>query len=277
MLDIQEDCIEKINIKELDVLTFNQLYLLRGKPAIITNLFDQIPSLSFCSPDELSNKLGNKLVKINRSSDGIFRLDPKSGNFEHPPIVIGFKEYIDKINSNETLEKLYMQQVPIREELPELMNHLKFPQYINLEHAEEINLWVGPGGNTSPLHYDQANNFFIQLYGLKSFWLSDPMQFYKLYPNSCFSKARHMSKINLNNPNTNQYPKLLKAKFAKITLHPGEMLFLPAFWWHQVYSIDTTVSINIWCSILWRQRFTPGALHNLLNKIYYSSKKLVMR
>ena len=79
-----------------------------------------------------------------------------------------------------------------------------------------------------------------------------------------------MSKVNLNKPDLKKYPNLSKAKFTKITVQAGEMLFLPAYWWHHVYSVDTTVSINIWNSILWRQYACLGALHNLLNYFYRS-------
>lgn len=274
MLNIQESSIEKFDISTLKKVDFRKLYFLKGKPVIITGLFDNIPSLSSWSPNSLIERLSNKPVKVNTSRDGVFTLDPKKGGFASPPITIGFEDYIDKINRNDMSEKLYMQQVSILKDLPELKNYLEFPKYVDLKTIEEINLWVGPGGNTSPLHYDQAHNFFIQLYGVKSFWLAHPNEFYNLYPNSFLSKAQHMSKVNLNTPDINRYPKVLKAKFMRINLQAGEMLFLPSYWWHQVYSVNTTVSINIWSSILWYQRFLPGALHNMLNNIYYFIRDL---
>lgn len=273
MINIQESDISKVNIAQLNKVDFNQSYFLKGKPVIITGLFNHIPSLSSWSPDSLVGKLGNKLVKVNTSLDGVFTLDPKKGGFAAPPITIGFKDYIDKINRGGMVEKLYMQQASILNDLPELKNSLELPKYLNLKTVEEINLWVGPGGNTSPLHYDQAHNFFIQLYGVKSFLLASPKEFYKLYPNSVFSKAQHMSRVNINNFDIKQYPKILKAKFIKVDINAGEMLFLPSYWWHQVYSIDTTVSINVWCSILWYQRFKAGAFHNMKNNVYYSIKR----
>lgn len=32
----------------------------------------------------------------------------------------------------------------------------------------------------------------------------------------------------------------------EIVLKPGEMLIIPPGWWHEVKSLDTSVSINIW-------------------------------
>lgn len=278
MKNFHTKCIDRISINQLTKINFEKTYLLKQKPLIITHIFDQIPSLSFWTPEFLVEKLQNKLVKVNTSKDGNFALDPKKGKHFSSPLTIGFRDYINLIKNKETIEKLYMQQISICRELPELKNELIFPTYIiNTEDIKEINLWVGPGGNTSPLHYDRANNFFIQLYGTKKFWLADPMQFNNIYPNSCFSKAAYMSKVNLYTPDNIKYPKFSKVNFIDFTIEAGEMLFLPAYWWHQVYSVDTTVSMNIWCSSVWYKNFVPGAFHSLLSIYYHLFKKYITR
>ena len=32
------------------------------------------------------------------------------------------------------------------------------------------------------------------------------------------------------------------------------MLYIPSFWWHQVYSDEPSIAVNFWWSIDWRQR-----------------------
>lgn len=268
--------IEKINMDNLSLLEFRQLYFSNSLPVIITNIFNYIPSLSKWTPNYLIAKLKNKIIRVNTSIDGVFSINPKTGKFTSPPIEIGFRDYINRIYDQKTVEKLYMQQVSIIKALPELKDYFEIPKYIDSKKIQEINLWVGPGGNTSPLHYDLSNNFFIQLYGSKKFLLYSPAEFYNLYPNSCFSQTPHISKI-LIDSNTNNYPKLQKVKPIEIIISPGEMLFLPAYWWHQVYSIDTTISVNIWCTPLLKQHFVVGVFHTLLHHSYYLLKSLISK
>lgn len=38
----------------------------------------------------------------------------------------------------------------------------------------------------------------------------------------------------------------LDAPCLEATLEPGDILFLPAFWWHNVVSLDASISVNYW-------------------------------
>jgi hypothetical protein len=41
-----------------------------------------------------------------------------------------------------------------------------------------------------------------------------------------------------------RFPLLEHARFTEVTLMPGEMIFMPLAWWHQVRSIDFSVTIT---------------------------------
>jgi hypothetical protein len=271
--------IDKVNISHLSLKDFKSSYLLANKPVIITNIFEGTAPLASWTPEYLIEKLGNRVVRVNTSSSTTFFLDPKKGGFFIPPLEMGFKDYINKIRSPRNTQILYMQQLSIIRELQELKPYFILPKYINSpqQSIDEIGLWVSPGGNTSPLHYDLDNNFFIQSYGFKKFLLYTPWEFYNLYPNSLFSKAPHTSKIDLSNPDMKKYPNFLRVKPKEIIIAPGEMLFLPAYWWHQVYSIDLTISINIWWPPLRRQCLVPGSLHFFLHTWYYAVRNFITK
>ena len=49
-------------------------------------------------------------------------------------------------------------------------------------------------------------------------------------------------------PDFEKFPKARKVKFYDITVDPGNILFAPPYWWHQVISKSTIISVNIWCS-----------------------------
>jgi len=107
-------------------------------------------------------------------------------------------------------------------------------------------LWAGMKDVYSHLHYDEAANFFGQIYGKKKWILYSPADFDKLYCYPRFHAADRQSQVDINNPDFDAFPKFKEAKAYTLTLHPGEVLFLPSYWFHHVISLDPTISINFW-------------------------------
>ena len=56
-----------------------------------------------------------------------------------------------------------------------------------------------------------------------------------LYPNPLGSHGKTIqSRVNCDSPDLETFPKFSQAKCQYCVLEPGEMLFIPAFVWHQV-------------------------------------------
>ena len=56
----------------------------------------------------------------------------------------------------------------------------------------------------------------------------------------------YLSYVDCDNPDYERFPKFRQAVALEGILEPGEMLFLPAGWWHQVRSMDLAISVNFW-------------------------------
>jgi ribosomal protein L16 Arg81 hydroxylase len=108
-------------------------------------------------------------------------------------------------------------------------------------------LWYGRGGNTTGLHYDTSENFFMQLYGQKRWLISEPNSFLNLHPRSALSNYPKITDFNPLKPDFDKFPKAQKVKFYDLTMDAGSILYVPAYWWHQVISYSTIISVNIWC------------------------------
>lgn len=110
------------------------------------------------------------------------------------------------------------------------------------------NLWISPGGITVGLHYDQAENFNFQLRGEKTFTLYPPgVRAY--YPLSMFSETAQISRVYRQgpNPDLSKYPRFDPTRAVSIELRAGDVLYLPAYWWHQVTSYgNENVNLNFW-------------------------------
>lgn len=135
--------------------------------------------------------------------------------------------------------------------------------------ASGLNLWVGPGGHLECLHYDPTDGVLIQLHGKKRIILFPPSQTKNLYPYPIYIHLRHglklrcwFSQVYPDAPDLLAFPRLEKALSEKyeILLNPGEALYIPAGWWHEVTALgdDMVCSINQFWGVnsYWRSMTT---------------------
>ena len=136
------------------------------------------------------------------------------------------------------------------------------------------NLWLGKGATTSPLHYDEYENLLAQVSGTKELVLFPPSDLPHLYytprakgtlryawPNTferlpvreadAGARVVFASSVNVSQPDLRAHPALQRASPRRCTLRPGETLYLPAFWHHEVHSRcaaqgELNVAVNFW-------------------------------
>lgn len=55
-------------------------------------------------------------------------------------------------------------------------------------------------------------------------------------------------KVDLDNIDEKEFPKILDLEFQDCILEEGEMLYIPPKWWHYVRSLTTSFSVSFWWS-----------------------------
>ncbi|CAB4055779.1 TYW5 [Lepeophtheirus salmonis] len=108
----------------------------------------------------------------------------------------------------------------------------------------------------------EKNNFYVQIVGTKRaiFWA--PHSALDLYLEGDKSAV-----VDVNNPDPELYPKFLSAQKYIVDLEPGDVLFIPSLWFHNMEALSFGVAVNIF----WK---------NLDDKLYdkkdvYGNKDLV--
>ncbi|WP_181885558.1 cupin-like domain-containing protein [Trinickia dinghuensis] len=107
-------------------------------------------------------------------------------------------------------------------------------------------LWAGRARDSAPvtrLHCDAASSFLAQLCGRKRIRVYAPAQQDALYALDAFNMYRPC-RVEGDTPDLARFPRFAQARGADVTIGPGDLLVLPAGWFHAVWALDDVLSIS---------------------------------
>ena len=249
--------VTRIDKTSLTPEKFFQKHQKNGTPVVVTGLLDSIPVWDL---DFLCEKLGDRKYPVR--FNGWERYKKEKNQWDNigsgvESRSMPFREYAQMVRSEEAYNKdIYLGRCALKntplEDTPilrqaEVAMGLKMP-------ATSPNLWVCPDTHVTPLHYDPMDGTLVQLYGSKRLVLFPPSQTYNLYPLSLFNYLRYGLKLRANysqvypeRPNLVKFPRFEQALAHRyeVVLNPGEILFIPCGWWHEVTSLGDSVVCSI--------------------------------
>jgi hypothetical protein len=222
----------------------------QGLPFLVTGLVNRWPLCSL-TPQTLRDRFGHLPVRA--------RVDDYVNTAFAPDRAMqdmSMLEYLDLVatDATESAEATGLQGLPPA--LPPYLGNLELRELNSLCHWPAYfgkmgppRFWLGPSGTVTPLHCDYDDNIFAQLWGSKRVILSPPHHDEFLYP----SEANAMlfgSKFNPEAPDFEQFPLARQATMIECIVNPGELLYVPAGWYHHVRSLTFSLSANRWARAL---------------------------
>ena len=168
---------------------------------------------------------------------------------------------------------LYVGSTDLDTYLPGLRtgNDLAFPALSPGADPPVASIWLG-NRTTAATHFDMSNNLACCLVGRRRFTLFPPDQIVNLYPGPLAPTpgGQIVSLVDPVAPDLDLYPRYaMAAEVAQIAgLEPGDVLFYPALWWHNVEALDPfNAMINYWWNAAPAFMDTPMATleHGLLS------------
>jgi len=218
-----------------------------SRPVKITGQGEAWPAFREWTLASLASRYGDTPVKVFRlTPDLAARGDPDSG-FDRLYTEMTVSEFASHMrHPAQSGRAFYWNQNLGEEPFRKLTEELVTPFPIAPGILPATYLWIGPQGCNSPLHYDLPDNVFCQLKGQKSIRLFSPEDSRYLSPHERDSKIFFVSRIDPLAPDLARFPEYRHATPLEVLMQPGEMLFIPALWWHHVTSVTDSISVNFW-------------------------------
>ncbi len=223
---------------------FLELYYAQNRPVILAGEMTGWPALARWTPTYLKAAVGARLVEFQgeRTRDQRFEMYKDNHRREAP-----FNVFIDRILQPGAGNDAYLTAYNSErnaEALSVLHGDLGFlDKFLDRNVAAPHGMmWIGPAGTVTSLHHDLTNNFIAQIVGRKRVKLLPAAEVGKLYNHQhVFSEIPDLEAGGID---LARYPRLSELRVYDVTLEPGDILFMPLGWWHQVKSLDFSVTIT---------------------------------
>ena len=220
---------------------FAARYVQGCRPVVLTDVARDWPAMQRWSPQDLKQRFGHLDVEIQDGRNA----DP---NYEENKLAhrrtVPLGPFVDRVLAGGPTNDYYMtanNEALRRPEFAPLLADIGSlpPACDRAQLAERSSFWFGPAGTLTPLHHDTIMLFHTQVVGRKRWRLISPLETPKLYNyNNVFSP------IDIDNPDLNRYPLFSQVTVLDVVVEPGETMFLPLAWWHQVVSVDVSLSFS---------------------------------
>ena len=219
---------------------FLEIYYAGNLPLILTDVCADWPARSLWTPDYLLEKIGDADVEVTSGRDADPRYEVNAN--EHKS-TMSFADYVRAISTQDGNDLYIVANNHLLESPAAAALWDDFavdPRYLEQEAAKESTfLWFGPAGTVTPLHHDVANVLFTQVIGEKRITLISPLETHSLY-----NDIAVYSQVDPQAPDLQRFPRFADTRQFEVTVSPGEALFIPVGWWHQVESLSLAASIS---------------------------------
>lgn len=268
-----------------DSLVFFKYAYSRYHPCILkSGLMEEWAALQKWDHDYLCDKMGEKPISVNLTKEGradsvqyVPSLDKEY--FLYPAEVkMTMREFFDCLvdEHSNVVPYLSQQNDNFRTEFQELLEdiNVEIPLAKDVFESgtpEAVNLWIGDERSVSSVHKDHYENFYAVIRGAKTFTLLPPTDIAFLpentYPTMRYECANSSDRtrslvltddgcpassikwipLDPDDPGVcEKYPTFSNTHPIRCTVCPGEILYIPAMWYHRVSQEELTVAINFW-------------------------------
>jgi hypothetical protein len=176
--------------------------------------------------------------------------------------------YLRALDANDpALQGRYLKEFDLLHTVPELRNDLRAEELFPRRAVTSSTTWIGPVGARTGLHHDLLDNTAVQLIGCKRFRLLPPGSVTQARGWAArYDKWARLSVLSaeevIARTDARDAPELLT-----VDLDPGDVLHVPAGWWHEVENLSPGVLLSGFhgfqpaVGLLWARESARHAAH----------------
>eukprot|EP00656_Telonema_subtile_P012416 TRINITY_DN16250_c0_g1_i4.p1 TRINITY_DN16250_c0_g1~~TRINITY_DN16250_c0_g1_i4.p1 ORF type:complete len:434 (+),score=91.27 TRINITY_DN16250_c0_g1_i4:360-1661(+) len=237
-----------------------------GLPVIMSGASLAEPAVGKWTRQSLAESFGDQVkCTVFESTNAQFRYFDETKNEGGYPVPstqmskreLTFKEFSELVDDESSAGRHYLQQALVDGVGEEIASEFKRFDWEAAFKMRDTYSWgeltsnlllVGQRGQTTPIHYDEQDNLFCQLHGHKRIVMASPDQHRALYPFPLHHSSDRQSQLDVFDPDIDlaRFPLFPEFEAIQGTVGPGDVLFIPAYWWHHISSLDETTSVTFW-------------------------------
>jgi len=236
--------VEKRACADLSEEEFAARYVRGCRPVVLTGHTRDWPALRRWSPADLKQRFGHLDVDIQSERR-------QDANYEQNKLRltrrVNLGAFVDQVLEGGTTNDYYLTannellRQPAFASLLDDIGSLP-PLCDRSQLADRSSFWFGPAGTVTPLHHDTLMLFHTQVVGRKRWRFISPLEWSRVY------NLNHVfSEVDLERPDAARFPAFAESTVIEVVVEPGETIFLPLGWWHQVTSLDVSLSFSYSC------------------------------
>ena len=236
----------------------------RGTPVVLTNTPFDSWTATHWTPQSLAqaaerremasqvlSKRGAKHVFLYHAADQpLSSIDAISSPKSYKEIIYPSEKYFTLLQepfdgyyyySSGGIELLHMDSFFSEESL----KTLTFSQHLqSFSSLGQVNYWLGKPNVTAYTHYDTSYNLHAVMYGQKKFIIFPPEAYRDLGLYPCLHQLYRQVQTDIFDPELSAMIEGLNG--VEVLVNPGEVLYIPPYWFHSVVTMKTTISFNVW-------------------------------
>lgn len=225
--------------EDLSLEEFIEEYLKPGRPVVLSGVAREWTAVKKWTPKFFEENYGDAPVQLINAA----KQDLEDKNYKPTGHVTTVGQVVRDIESG---GGAYPRFVPLLHQFPELMEDFD-KDYLTsfrgpMARDMMFQFFMGGAGTNTALHCAIANNLFVEVYGRKRWYIFEP-DYSPIFRPPMLRSTYFISPIDASKPESTGIMKYVKGYHT--VLEPGDVLYNPPFYWHQVENLTATIGVGV--------------------------------